>query len=167
MRNTINNQRARFFTDVNYAVYLVLGIDVTGALNVIEGEQVPYTTLSSVPIPSAFDMAPIAGIVVIQDGSTNLIDGIKPISDNNVLFYSGMGNVVDKNKKGEAGLDSNVLGATGLLGETGFIGSDGITGKQGLIGITGPIGFGVTGAQGSQGLTGINWDIEILFNVLM
>lgn len=167
LRNAVTGQRIRFFTDVNYAAYLVLGIDVTGALTVTEGAQVPYTTLSSVPIPPVFNSVPIAGIVVIQDGTTNLTDAIKPISDSNVLFYSGMGNTFDKNQKGIAGLDSNILGDTGVVGETGFVGVDGLTGLPGEIGITGLIGFGITGSQGPQGLTGINWDIEIPFNILL
>ena len=167
LRNAVTGQRIRFFKDVNYAIYLVLGIDTTGSLTVTEGTQVPYTTLSSVPIPPVFDSVPIAGIVVIQDGTTNLTDAIKPVNDNNVIFYSGMGNTFDKNQKGVAGTDSNVLGDTGTVGETGFVGVNGLTGLPGEIGITGLIGFGTTGLQGAQGLTGINWDIEILFNVLL
>lgn len=87
LRNAVTGQRIRFFKDVNYAIYLVLGIDTTGSLTVTEGTQVPYTTLSSVPIPPVFDSVPIAGIVVIQDGTTNLTDAIKPVNDNNVIFY--------------------------------------------------------------------------------
>jgi hypothetical protein len=167
LRNAVTGSRVRFFTNVNYAGYLVLGIDVTGALIVLEGAQVSYTTLASVPIPPVFSMVPIAGIVVIQDGSNNLIDGINPITDSNVIFYSGMGNTLDKNQKGIMGFDSNILGDTGLCGQTGYPGLDGDTGLQGLPGIVGPVGFGFTGLQGSQGLTGINWDIAVGFNILL
>lgn len=166
LRSLITNQRIRFFKNINYATYLMIGIDATGSLAVTEGEQVLYITLKSVPIPRVFDMIPLVGIVVIQDGSTNLIDGIKPLNDNNVIFYSGMGNVLDKNIVGQAGFDSNILGETGIPGETGLIGDVGITGPIGGRGITGYAGLGVTGYQGAQGMTGINWDVQVLFNIL-
>jgi hypothetical protein len=167
LRSTITDQRLKFFNNINYAVYLVLAIDVTGSLQVIEGTQVYYTTLDSVPIPPVFEAVPVVGIVLIQDGTTNVIDGIKPVGDNNVIFYSGMGNVLDKNIKGVVGVSSQLLGDTGLQGKTGIIGIDGLTGIRGFSGDTGTAGYGVTGLQGPQGLTGINWDIEVLFNILL
>lgn len=167
LRDAVTGNRIRFFTNVNYAEYLVLGIDVTGALVVLEGTQVPYTTLASVPIPPVFNMVPIAGVVVIQDGSTNLIDGIKPITNSNVIFYSGMGNTLDKNQRGVVGVYSELTGDTGPCGETGYPGIDGDTGLQGDIGDTGQIGFGITGLQGPQGMTGINWDIDVVFDILL
>lgn len=167
LRSLITDQRVRFFKNINYAAYLMVGIDATGSLAVTEGEQIQYTTLKSVPVPRVFDMIPLVGIVVIQDGSTNLIDGIKPLNENNVIFYSGMGNVLDKNLIGQAGLDSNILGETGIPGETGLIGDMGITGPIGDMGNTGYAGLGVTGFQGAQGMTGINWDVQVLFNILL
>lgn len=167
LRGLITDQRVRFFKNVNYAVYLMLGIDVNGSLTVIEGTQVLYTTLKSVPIPSFFNMIPLVGVVIIQDGSSNLIDGIKPLNENNVIFYSGMGNVIDKNQIGQKGLDSLIQGETGLYGDTGLDGYPGLTGPIGNIGTPGYDGLGITGQTGAQGMTGINWDIQILFNTLM
>lgn len=167
LRNTITAQRVRFFNYANYAVYLVLGVDVNGSLTVVEGTQVKYTTLDSVPVPSIFDVIPIVGIVIIQDGSTNLIDGIKPLAENNVIFYSGMGNVLDKNLVGLVGVDSMILGATGASGETGNQGVAGLIGAVGEKGSTGADGLGITGPVGDQGMTGINWDIQVIFDVLL
>jgi hypothetical protein len=167
LRGLITDQRLRFFTNINYAAYLVIGIDVNGSLTVLEGTQVPYTTLKSVPIPPIFDIIPLVGVVVIQDGSSNLIDGIKPLNENNVIFYSGMGNVLDKNQIGQKGVDSNIKGETGIPGETGLIGFPGLTGPIGDMGTTGYDGLGITGQDGAQGITGINWDIQVLFNMMI
>jgi hypothetical protein len=165
LRGLITDQRLRFFTNTNYAAYLLLGIDINGSLSVIEGTQILYTSKGSVPVPLVYDIIPLVGIVVVQDGSTNLIDGIKPLNENYVVFYSGMGNVLEKNLVGQIGLDSVIRGDTGVCGETGFSGVSGLTGAVGDIGITGDLGLGITGPQGAQGMTGINWDVQVKFDV--
>jgi hypothetical protein len=167
LRSLINAQRTRFFNYANYAAYLMIGIDITGSLTVVEGTQVPFTTLKSVPMPLDFNIVPLVGIVVIQDGSINLIDGIKPLNDNSVIFYSGMGNILDKNIVGQRGYDSLINGETGAQGETGLRGVPGLIGSKGNIGDIGYDGIGVTGPIGDQGMTGINWDIHIKFDTLM
>lgn len=167
LRSTITTQRVRFFNNANYACYLVVGIDVNGSLSVIEGAQALFTTLESVPRPPTFNIVPLVGIIVIQDGSSNLIDGIKPLDESNVVFYSGMGNVLNKNLVGPEGLDSLIIGETGVQGETGFQGLPGLTGPIGDMGITGEDGLGVTGLDGPQGMTGLNWDVQVIFDVLL
>ena len=166
LRGTITDQRLRFFKYANYACYLVLGIDVNGSLSVSEGTQVPFTTLESVPVPAVYAVVPMVGIIVIQDSSSNLIDGIKPLNENNVVFYSGMGNVLDKNRKGIVGENSLIIGETGSTGDTGYIGYPGVTGLVGDMGTIGADGLGVTGPDGDQGMTGINWDIQVVFDTL-
>jgi hypothetical protein len=163
----IDAGRTRFFINRKYAVCLVVGVSSGGEIIVLEGAQALYTTLASVPIPPTFSVIPLVGIVLIQDGTSDMNLGFKPLKDNNIIFYSGMGNVIDKNLKGIEGVDSSIQGETGVQGETGLIGIDGITGLVGFKGDTGLIGFGVTGFQGAQGMTGINWDIQILFNYIL
>jgi hypothetical protein len=167
LRSVITTQRVRFFNYTKYACYLVVGIDVNGALSVIEGTQTLFTTLESVPRPATFNIVPLVGIIAIQDGSSNLIDGIKPLNESNVIFYSGMGNVLDKNLVGPVGVDSLIAGETGIQGETGFQGLSGLTGPVGDIGITGDDGLGITGLDGPQGMTGLNWDVQVMFDVLL
>jgi hypothetical protein len=166
LRNAITTQRVRFFNYAGYACYLVVGIDVNGALSVIEGTQALFTTSESVPRPAIFNIVPLVGIIVIQDGSSNLIDGIKPLDESNVIFYSGMGNVLDKNLVGPEGVNSLITGETGTQGETGFQGLPGLTGPIGDMGITGDDGLGITGLIGPQGMTGLNWDVQVMFDVL-
>jgi hypothetical protein len=170
VQDYINSQisagRTRFFNGLNYAVCLIVGVGITGEITVVEGAQVLYTTLASVPVPPTFSIIPLIGIVLIQDGTSDVNAGVKPLKNNNVIYFSGMGNVIDKNIKGTDGA-TGLLGVLGSSGETGLIGEDGITGLNGIMGTTGPMGFGIIGAQGAQGMTGINWDIHILFDHLI
>lgn len=157
--------RTRFFNNRNYALQLLVGIDQVGSLNVVEGEQIEYSTKSSVPIPSTFNMIPIVSILMVQDGSSDVVYGFKPLDDSKITFFSGAGNVIDKNKIGKSSDDSGITGLVGGIGYTGIEGSVGSTGMQGFLGLTGPEGWATTGSDGVRGMTGINWDIHIPFEV--
>jgi hypothetical protein len=167
INSKIGPNRKGFFNGRGDALCIIVGLNSNGELEVEEGTQVVFTTAASVPIPSTFTFIPLVGIILIQDGTADMIGGLKPLKDNNVIFYSGTGNVIDKNLKGIVGVDSNIQGFTGLQGETGLIGIDGLQGPTGYFGITGRTGYGITGLQGLQGMTGINWDIQILFDHLV
>lgn len=157
--------RRRFFNDRNYAVQLILGVDKAGAIQVREGVQVAYTTKQSVPVPAAFDVVPLVSILLVQDGSSDMNYGFKPLNDTNVTYFSGAGNVIDKNQRGEASTYKGITGSPGVQGITGLRGVGGLTGQEGEIGVTGSQGWAETGIQGIQGMTGINWAIHIPFEV--
>jgi hypothetical protein len=161
--SVVVSPRTRFFTNRNYAVCIVVGLTKDGEVAVIEGPQIDFNKQTIVPVPSTFNILPIVGIVLYQDGTTDLINGFKPLTDINIIFFSGMGNVIDKNKPGALGPDSNDFGNTGVQGFTGNVGFSGITGQ---IGITGQVGrkvFGDQGETGLRGMTGICWSIHIPF----
>lgn len=155
--------RTRFFNDRNYAFYLVIGLDKNGELTYLEGNQVKFSSIKSVPVPSVIDVIPLVGLIVIQDGSRDLNFGYKPLNDSNVIFFSGAGNVLDKDQKGIQGEANNSYGFTGLMGETGIVGEQGVKGSMGQTGITGPTIYGDRGETGTKGMTGINWNIHIPF----
>jgi hypothetical protein len=161
--SVVRGTRTRFFKDRNHAVYLLIGIDPNEGVKAIEGTHVPYTTVKAVPPPAQYDMLPIIGIVLIQDGSRDLTFGFRPLKDENIVYMSGMGNVVDKDLKGIAGEDSTIYGETGLIGITGFLGYLGITGVDGPTGYAGFSPPPEQGSTGLQGMTGINWNIHIPF----
>lgn len=159
-------ERTRFFKDRNYAVYLLICLDINEGIKIIEGKHVKFTTLKAVPPPESFNSLPLIGLILIQDGTRDLINGFKPISDENIIYFSGMGNILDKDFKGIPGDNSIVSGETGFIGYTGIdgsIGDIGETGNQGEIGITplSPIGDG-----GLNGMTGINWNVHVPFDIL-
>ena len=159
--------RIRFFTNRNYAVCLVVGVSKDGEATVIEGKQVDYTKQTTVPLPIDFNVIPLVGITLIQDGTTDLIHGFKPLSDTSVIFFSSTGNVIDKNKPGDAGPDSNALGLTGGSGVTGRVGGTGVIGSNGCTGYVGRLVPGETGDTGIAGMTGINWTIHIPFRLFI
>jgi hypothetical protein len=164
--NVLKGDRRKFFKDRNYAVCLLVCLDPIEGIIVIEGKQVPYVSINAVPIPK-FNALPLVGIVIIQDGTTDLNYGIKPIKNENLILFSSLGNILDKNKEGEKGEDSILLGETGLQGYTGYKGEQGITGYIGITGQKGCTPIGIQGCTGLQGPTGINWDIYIPFDVLI
>ena len=155
--------RVRFFKKRIYALKLMFGIDRSGSIQVVEGAQILYTTKSSVPAPVSYDIVPIATVLMVQDGSSDMVSGYKPLDNSNVTFFSGTGNVVQKNKKGIDGTVQGITGPQGLQGLTGIVGLRGLTGLRGEQGETGVIGQGITGPQGEQGSTGINWSVHIPF----
>lgn len=170
VQNYINNvvngtTRRRFFNKHNYAIQLLIGIDKSGALQVREGTQVLFTTKSSIPIPATFNIIPLLSVALIQDGSNDLNTGFKPINDSNITFFSGTGNVIDKNLKGEESPHRGITGFQGAQGETGLKGLQGETGTEGVMGITGEKGYSETGPKGVQGMTGINWTIHVPFEI--
>jgi hypothetical protein len=100
---------------------------------------------------------------LVQDGSDDLNFGYIPLNDDNVLFFSGLGNIIEKNLQGLTGSDSVQIGMTGIGGMTGSVGTTGLVGYTGYIGVTGVTPPAQQGSTGVQGMTGINWDIHIPF----
>lgn len=159
--------RTRFFKDRNHAVYLLICLDPNNGITVSEGTHVKFTTLSAVPPPKTFSYLPLIGLILIQDGTRDVVYGFKPIKDENIIYFSGTGNIDDRNLKGITGVDSIISGETGITGYTGLRGFRGSTGYMGLMGHTGPIVFPRSGETGLKGMTGINWDIYVPFEVLL
>lgn len=171
IRNYISSvvvgNRTRFFKDRSYAVYLLICLDPINGVTVIEGVHVRFTTIAAVPPPSSFSALPLIGLILIQDGTRDVITGFKPVKDENIIYFSGAGNIDDKNLKGITGADSLIHGETGMVGHTGLRGSQGSTGYMGLTGHQGPRVNSRSGEVGLNGMTGINWDIYIPFEVLL
>jgi len=163
--SVVVSPRTRFFINRNYAVYLVVGLTKDGEITVLEGPQVDITKQTVIPAPDTFNIIPLVGITLIQDGTTDMINGFKPLKDTNVTFFSGTGNVIDKNKLGDPGIDSNDFGHTGVQGLTGSEGTNGITGYAGVTGHKGRMIPGDVGDTGLNGMTGINWAIHIPFKL--
>lgn len=156
--------RRRFFQNRNYAVQVVVGVDKSGSIRILEGIQTLYTTKDAVPLPSTFDIIPLISILLIQDGSSDMNYGFKPLSENNVTYFSGAGNVTDKNRPGLASSENGATGQIGVAGITGLKGIKGARGLTGNVGVTGSFGPGETGPKGIQGMTGINWSIHVPFD---
>lgn len=152
-------ERDSFFANRRYAVYLVIGINIHGTLSVQEGEQVPFREKEGVPPPKVVDL-PLTGFILVQDGTGDLNYGVVPVEDADLIAYSGLGNILEKDKQGVTGLDSLSLGERGVAGATGVKGARGVTGFQGLQGIQGPNGKSFIGPTGVQGVTGLLYDSE-------
>lgn len=165
--SVVVGNRTRFFKDRNYAVYLLVCLDPNNGVTVIEGNHVLFTTLSAVPPPISYSALPLVGLILIQDGTLDIIYGYKPVKDENIIHFSGTGNIIDRDLKGIPGDDSIIAGETGITGETGFRGISGDTGYSGVTGHQGPAVVPKRGAMGLMGMTGINWDIYIPFEVLI
>jgi hypothetical protein len=165
--SVVVGNRTRFFKDRNYAVYLLICLDPNNGITVFEGNHVLFTTISAVPPPKIFSALPLIGLVLIQDGTIDIISGHKPIKDENIIFFSGTGNIADKNLKGIVGEDSKIFGETGMQGTTGLRGFRGYLGYIGVTGSSGPTVNARPGEMGLKGMTGINWDINIPFDVLV
>lgn len=163
IQSVVIGARTRFFKNRNNAVFLMIGIDLDEGVKVLEGTHVRYTTFKAVPPPTSFDIIPLVGLILIQDGTDDLNLGYLPLKPTNIVYFNGSGNIVDKDKAGSAGTDSTVYGATGIAGLTG---PKGLTGWQGQTGVQGETGYTPPAPQGEtgvQGLTGISWDIHIPF----
>lgn len=165
--SVVVGNRTRFFKDRNYAVYLLICLDPNNGITVVEGKHVLFTTLKAVPSPESFSALPLIGLILIQDGTRDLVTGFKPVKDENLIYFSATGNIVDKNLKGISGEDSTIYGETGKRGETGIDGNQGAGGYQGVTGYIGPTIGLISGEPGLKGMTGINWDIYIPFEVLV
>jgi len=159
--SVVRPPRTRFFQNRNFAVYLLIGLDVNEGIRVAEGRHVPFTTVKAVPRPSGYDFIPLLGIVVVQNGSDDLVNGYLPLRDDFIEFFNGFGNVVTHGHKGITGVDCDLVGITGIQGYTGPMGCIGITGFEGPQGMTGPQIDALQGATGVQGMTGINWQVNV------
>lgn len=153
--------RTRFFQNRNYAVYLMVGLDLDEGIKVVEGRQVPFTSVRSVPRPVSFDIVPLIGIVAVQNGSDDLNLGYLPLRNENIEYFNGAGNVLDAGRKGITGVDSDVAGETGPQGMTGPEGSRGALGASGISGYTGLQPIARCGETGVRGMTGINWQVHV------
>jgi hypothetical protein len=162
--SSLVGSRTRFFKDRNYAVYILVGLDPTQGVRVAEGIHVPFSTIGAVPPPTDFDFLPLVGIIAIQDGTRDLNYGYKPIEQQNVILYSGYGNITDKDLVGIPGVDSVTIGDTGFQGYTGIVGTLGEQGRRGMTGQKGPTPIAPAGVTGIGGMTGISWSIHIPFN---
>ena len=161
--SVLKGNRARFFKDRNYAVFILVGLDPDKGISVAEGTHVLFSTLQAIPPPESFSFLPLVGVILLQNGSRDLNYGYVPLKNENIVFFSGYGNVVDRNLKGDSGEDSYVYGETGLVGETGMRGFFGDKGATGALGTIGPTLSPLQGYTGLGGMTGISWSIHIPF----
>jgi hypothetical protein len=159
--SVVKPPRTRFFQNRGYAVYLLVGLDINEGIKTVEGRQVPFTTVWSVPRPETHDIVPLVGLVVVQDGSNDLNNGYVPLKDEYIEFFNGAGNVVDSGLKGITGVDSDVSGSSGAGGYTGVAGAQGFSGWPGGQGHSGIVPPAPQGETGTQGMTGINWQVEV------
>ena len=164
--SVVVGNRTRFFKDRGYAVYLLICLDVNNGIQIIEGTHVKFTTLNAVPPPSSFSTIPLIGLILVQDGTRDVVYGYKPLEDKNIVYFSGTGNIINKNLKGVDGEDNPQYGFTGMYGFSGVGGHTGTQGDTGVIGVTGITPPSQSGATGYQGMTGIYWDINVPFDVL-
>jgi hypothetical protein len=165
INSVVTSYRTSFFENRSYAVQLVLSLSLKEGIKVQEGAQVKYTKREAIPLPDVSDNIPLIGIYLRQDGSNDLTAGFIPITDKDLTFFSGAGNIIDKNLIGITGLDNMSQGVTGPQGSTGSVGDLGETGYIGPVGETGPTGELIQGATGVQGMTGISWDVHVLFSL--
>jgi len=159
--SVLTPRRTSFFINRGYAIYLLVCLDIKGGIKVLEGSQVRYTNRESVPPPSSFTDIPLAGVILRQDGTNNLNTGYVPITDKDVKYFSGTGNIIDKNLVGITGLKNDIRGLTGYPGNRGVRGHIGAGGQDGDQGLTGYPGIGIMGGTGIQGMTGISWDVHL------
>ena len=165
--SVVVGNRTRFFKDRDYAVFLLICLDPNNGIVVVEGTHVRFTTLAAVPPPKNFSYLPLIGLILVQDGTRDVITGFKPIKDENIVYFSGTGNIDDRNLKGITGANSLISGVTGMTGYTGNRGLSGSTGYVGVTGNQGPQVVPERGRTGLMGMTGINWDIYVPFEVLL
>jgi len=164
IKNVVVGNRTRFFKDRNYAVYLLICLDLNDGIKVVEGTQVPFSSFKAVPPPQTYDALPLIGLILVQDGTIDLNYGFNPIENDNINYFSGSGNIIDHDVKGVRGDSNDTFGETGQTGVTGLKGFRGSLGETGLIGSQGPTEIGEIGELGLHGMTGINWDIQIQFD---
>ena len=97
--SVVQGSRTRFFKNRNNAIFLLIGIDIDEGIKTIEGKSVLFTTVDAVPPPDTYDIIPLVGVVLIQDGTDDLNFGYKPLHQAHIKFFSGAGNVIDRNQK--------------------------------------------------------------------
>lgn len=158
--SVVKPPRTRFFQNRDYAVYLLVGLNINEGIKVVEGRQVRFSSVGAVPRPESYDIVPLVGIVAVQDGSDDLNEGYRPLKDEYIEFLNGSGNVVDQSLKGITGVDSDVVGCSGAAGWTGLGTPQGPTGYRGPMGVTGLVTPAPQGYTGVQGMTGINWQVH-------
>lgn len=164
INSLITNNRPTFFKDRNNALNLIVTLSLQNGITIVEGPQVKYTIRESVPIPMSLENIPLVGVTIRHDGTNNLNSFI-PVTDIDIRFFSGTGNIENKNLMGITGVNSNIQGFTGTQGEGGITGVYGSTGFQGGQGTQGFPGALIQGATGVQGMTGISWDIHLPFDL--
>lgn len=152
-------ERDSFFNNRGYALYLVICMDFYGKLFVEEGVQVSFKLKESVPAPRVKNI-PLVGLILVQNGSEDLNYGFRPVLDSDLIEYSGLGNILEKNLPGITGAASYAVGERGLQGVTGFAGVTGVPGLTGLPGIQGPLGWFFVGSTGVIGVPGLNYNSE-------
>jgi hypothetical protein len=158
--------RTRFFNNRNYSLTIVVGLDRTGSIKTVEGSQVLFSSNNNVPLPTTINIIPLVGIVLVQDGTADL-NSFRDVSNKDIISFSGMGNIKNKNLIGNIGEPGVLAGERGVTGVAGIIGARGITGPVGDRGHTGLEGVKVRGETGLPGSTGISWDINIPFKVFI
>lgn len=163
INSVLVGNRTRFFKDRSYAVYLLVGLNPVLGVVTAEGKHVLFTTLQAVPPPDSYNFLPLVGIVLTQDGTRDLNFGYLPLKNENIVFFSGYGNIIDKDLQGIQGDASTVYGETGIYGVTGFVGDTGNAGDSGATGYVGPLSSAPRGDTGVGGMTGISWSINIPF----
>jgi len=161
INSVVKSPRTRFFQNRGYAAYLLVGLNLDEGIKVVEGRHVKFSTVKSVPRPVTYDIVPLVGVVVVQDGGEDLNLGYLPLKNENVEFFNGAGNVVNRNRKGITGIECDVAGETGAEGYTGAEGIIGEQGVTGMVGLTGAQTVAQRGETGVQGMTGINWDVQV------
>lgn len=166
IRSVLKNGRAKFFTNRFYSVYLLVCLNPNEGIKVLEGKQVLHSSSRLPPSPSTYTDIPLVGVIMIQDGSKDLVYGYRPVTNTSLIQFSGIGNVVDKDQAGLPGEDNTGYGDTGLQGYTGLPGMSGDPGEPGLTGAAGPVSADLQGEPGIQGATGIYWDVNIPFDRL-
>ena len=163
INRVVVGSRTRFFKNRNYALNLIIGLDVNEGITAVESSHVPFTSISAIPFPQNFTIIPLVCLTLIQDGSTDLVTGYIPLKQDYIRLFSGAGNILDKNIQGPTGIDCDVVGSTGLMGDTGAQGYQNVTGIIGLTGFNGITPAAPMGITGLSGLTGVSWTIDIPF----
>ena len=158
INSVVDTQRNRFFKNTNYAVYLLICLDPSRGLTVLEGEQISRLKVSNPLPPKHYDYIPLLGVVLRQDGSKDLNHGFIPVKNSDVIIYSSVGNVIEKDEKGDRGDDSLERGDIGDPGEPGDPGDPGDPGEPGDKLEAPP------GDKGPKGPMGFYWDVYIPFD---
>ena len=164
VNSVVTANRQTFFSDRGNALILLVTLSLRNGIKIIEGPQVKYTNRRSVPLPKIVDTIPLVGVIVRQDSTGDLNGGYIPMTDEDLIFFSGTGNIEDKDLVGITGIQNTTQGLTGIAGYMGITGVEGITGEIGDKGSTGYTGELIQGATGIQGSTGISWDVHLPFS---
>lgn len=164
IKSVIGPNRQSFFSDRNMAIALVITLDIIDGIKIVEGKEVIFKSNDTVPYPGSLECIPLAGLILKQDGSTDLTKGYLSVGQGNLIKFSGTGNISEKNLRGATGLSNRSTGLEGLTGYRGIQGIPGYTGCQGCTGQVGAQGKLVRGEKGLRGMTGISWDVHLPFS---